>query len=144
MEEIKQEFIPLPDTETNEVLGEAVRSGKEPADPLPSRMTREYSEFLHRFDDVDSTESYTRIGSFPGGTDSFSGETEEDRDAGLPVEVIAGPDDLEAAVEYAGSGPYSGIDFSAKQYGNAVDDNNPTEEILDSGSFRLSDNAPGE
>lgn len=57
MEEIKQEFIPLPDDETDLIGGEGIRSGSAPADPMPSRMTREYSEFLHRFDDDTATGS---------------------------------------------------------------------------------------
>ena len=33
MEEIKQEFIPLPDDETDLIGGEGIRSGSAPADP---------------------------------------------------------------------------------------------------------------
>ena len=57
MEEVKKEFIPLPDVEADPIGAEYVRSGSEPSDPLPSRMTREYSEFLHRFDDADPFET---------------------------------------------------------------------------------------
>ncbi len=144
MEEMKQEFIPLPDIDADVTGEEIVRSENAPADPLPSRMTREYSEFLHRFDDADPEGPHSRNGASMSGTDSLSAGPEEGADAGLPVEVIAGSDELEAAMEYTGSDPYFAIDFQEKQYGSAVDDNNPAEEIVDSGSFSLPDAGPTE
>ena len=47
MEEVKQEFIPLPDINEDPFGGADVRSGSELTDPLPSRMTQEYSDFLY-------------------------------------------------------------------------------------------------
>ena len=104
MEEVKKEFIPLPDVEADPIGAEYVRSGSEPSDPLPSRMTREYSEFLHRFDDADPFErsSFGRPLFDGTDTDSSHGESENSSSFDLPVEVIPAAEELEAAVELSG------------------------------------------
>ena len=142
MEEVKKEFIPLPDIEADPIGGEAIRSGSEPSDPLPSRMTREYSEFLHRFDDADPTErgSFERSLFDGTNTDNARGDSEKSSSFDLPVEVIPAADELEAAVELSGFDAYTDLDLSEKQYGSIVDENNDAEKILESGSFTLSDN----
>ena len=141
MEEVKKEFIPLPDVEADPIGAENIRSGIEPSDPLPSRMTREYSEFLHRFDDSDPFErsSFGRPLFDGTDTDSSHGESENSSSFDLPVEVIPAAEDLEAAVELSGFDTYTDLNLQEKQYGNAVDENNDAERILDSGSFSLSD-----
>ena len=141
MEEVKKEFIPLPDIEADPIGGEAIRSGSEPTDPLPSRMTREYSDFLHRFDDADPAgrTSFERP-LFDGSDTGISpGDPGSSASLDLPVEVIPAADELETAVEFTGSEPYFNIDLVQKQYGSAVDENNDAEKIIDSGSFTLSD-----
>ncbi len=141
MEEVKKEFIPLPDVEADPIGAENIRSGIEPSDPLPSRMTREYSEFLHRFDDADPFErsSFGRPLFDDTDTDSSHGKSENSSSLDLPVEVIPAAEDLEAAVELSGFDTYTDLNLQEKQYGNAVDENNDAERILDSGSFSLSD-----
>ncbi len=114
MEEIKQGFIPLQESETDQSGTEGVRSGSEPAEPLPSRMTREYSEFLHRFED-------------------------DNMERNIPADIPL-PDDAGVSAEKSRSdvpNSCTDTDFSAKQYGSAVDENNPAEEIVDRGSFSL-------
>ena len=142
MEEVKKEFIPLPDVEADPIGAENIRSGIEPSDPLPSRMTREYSEFLHRFDDVDPTErgSFERSLFDGAGTDNARGDSEKPSSFDLPVEVIPAAEELEAAVELSGFDTYTDLNLSEKQFGSVVDENNDAERILDSGSFTLSDN----
>ena len=141
MEEVKKEFIPLPDVEADPIGAENIRSGSELSDPLPSRMTRVYSEFLHRFDDSDPFErsSFGRPLFDGTDTDSSHGESENSSSFDLPVEVIPAAEDLEAAVELSGFDTYTDLNLQEKQYGNAVDENNDAERILDSGSFSLSD-----
>ena len=141
MEEVKKEFIPLPGVEADPIGAENIRSGIELSDPLPSRMTREYSEFLHRFDDSDPFErsSFGRPLFDGTDTDSSYGESENSSSFDLPVEVIPAAEDLEAAVELSGFDTYTDLNLQEKQYGNAVDENNDAERILDSGSFSLSD-----
>ena len=53
--------------------------------------------------------------------------------------MIPAAEDLEAAVELSGFDTYTDLNLQEKQYGNAVDENNDAERILDSGSFSLSD-----
>ena len=141
MEEVKKEFIPLPDVEADPIGAENIRSGSELSDPLPSRMTRVYSEFLHRFDDSDPFErsSFGRPLFDGTDTDSSHGESENSSSFDLPVEVIPAAEYLEAAVELSGFDTYTDLNLQEKQYGNAVDENNDAERILDSGSFSLSD-----
>ena len=141
MEEVKKEFIPLPDVEADPIGAENIRSGSELSDPLPSRMTRVYSEFLHRFDDSDPFErsSFGRPLFDGTDTDSSHGESENSSSFDLPVEVIPAAEELEAAVELSGFDTYTDLNLQEKQYGNAVDENNDAERILDSGSFSLSD-----
>ena len=55
------------------------------------------------------------------------------------MEVIPAAEELEAAVELSGFDTYTDLNLQEKQYGNAVDENNDAERILDSGSFSLSD-----
>ena len=141
MEEVKQEFIPLPEVEDDPLGGADVRSGSELTDPLPSRMTQEYSEFLHRFDEADPAERAFFDRPLFDDTDTADspGEPEKSAPMDLPVEVIPAADELETAVEFTGSNSYFNIDLVQKQYGSAVDENNEAEIVVDSGSFTFSD-----
>ena len=141
MEEVKQEFIPLPDINEDPFGGADVRSGSELTDPLPSRMTQEYSDFLHRFDDAGPADRTFFDRPLFDGADSGSpsGGPEKSASLDLPVEVIPAADELETAVEFMGSDPYFNIDLAEKRYGSSVDENNEAEKIIDSGSFSLSD-----
>ena len=141
MEEIKQEFIPLPDDETDLIGGEGIRSGSAPADPMPSRMTREYSEFLHRFDDDGSEGRAAMKGPLFDDSDS-SAEESAASSLKLPEEAAADTWDLPADTPDPESDSCTDQTFMPKQYGSNVDDNNAAEEILDSGSFTFS--APDE
>ena len=112
-----------------------------PIRSVQNTLTREYSEFLHRFDDADPFErsSFGRPLFDDTDTDSSHGKSENSSSFDLPVEVIPAAEDLEAAVELSGFDMYTDLNLQEKQYGNAVDENNDAERILDSGSFSLSD-----
>ena len=118
MEEVKKESIPLPDVEADPIGAENIRSGSELSDPLPSRMTREYSEFLHRFDDSDPFErsSFGRPLFDGTDTDSSHGESENSSSFDLPVEVIPAAEELEAAVELSGFDTYTDLNLQEKQF----------------------------
>ncbi len=139
MEEIKQEFIPLPDDETDLIGGEGIRSGSTPADPMPSRMTREYSEFLHRFDDDGPDGRAAFKEPLFDDSDSSPEEPAEASSLKLPAETAADTYDLPADAPDPESDSHIDLNFPPKQSGSAVDEDNPAEEILDSGSFTFSD-----
>ena len=139
MEEIKQEFIPLPDDETDLIGGEGIRSGSTPADPMPSRMTREYSEFLHRFDDDGPDGRAAFKEPLFDDSDSSPEEPAEASSLKLPSEEASDTCSLPADTPDPDSDSCTNHDFTQKPYGSDVDDNNAAEEILDSGSFTFSD-----